>query len=248
MSQRFFAPSMQRGKKALIEGAEAHHLLNVMRAKIGDEVTLFDGQGHEASASIVGRDKKSVELEVGPIVAVDLELGSALTIAVALPKGDRQKWLVEKLTELGVTTLVPIVTEHSNVPPSDNAIEKLRRVVVEACKQCGRNRLMEIAATVSFAEFVASSDSGCDRVIAHPRCAPLVGSDEFDSVCVAIGPEGGFSESEVNMAMSAGWRLASFAPAILRIETAAVAAAAILGAGLQSWSEIGTTDEPRHGR
>ncbi len=237
MSQRFYAPNMRAGQTAVIDGAEAHHLLHVMRAKLGDVVTLFDGQGHEAIASIICRDKKSVEFELGAVVAVDRELARRLTLAVALPKGERQKWLVEKLTELGVTTLVPLVTEHSNSPPSASTLEKLNRTVVEACKQCGRNRLMAIAKATPFAGFVESFDATSDRLIAHPGCPPLAGSAALESVCVAIGPEGGFSTNEVKAATAAGWRLASFAPAILRIETAAVAIGAILGSQLHRDSD-----------
>ena len=146
MSKRFFSdptiPTDAVGRSVELSAAEAHHLIHVMRAKAGQTVELFDGCGSEFTAEIQRVGRSQVELLITAQRKVDREPPVALTLAVALPKGDRQRWLVEKATELGVSCLVPLVTARGVAQPVDRAIERLRQSVIEASKQCGRNRLM----------------------------------------------------------------------------------------------------------
>jgi 16S rRNA (uracil1498-N3)-methyltransferase len=150
---------------------------------------------------------------------------------VALPKGERQKWLVEKLTELGVARLVPLETERGVAEATPAARERLRRGVIEACKQCGRNRLMEIGAPRSVAGAIADMPAGSRVVIADPGGAPL---DSIGLVAGAasalalVGPEGGFTAAELAAAEAVGGVRASLGLHVLRIETAAIALAARL--------------------
>lgn len=223
MSSRFFSETPITGGSATLTGAEAHHLLHVMRAKAGDPVTLFDGSGAEFSAEVTGLSRNEATLAVLARHDIDRELPHALTLGVAMPKGDRQKVLVEKLTEIGVTRLQPLVTERSVVSLKPAAIEKLRRLVVEASKQCGRNRLMEIPDPISLEEFFA----GCDaeqRFIAHPAAEEPLGTASGDAA-IAVGPEGGFSDEELESAAAQNWYRISLGFRTLRIETAAIVAA-----------------------
>lgn len=252
MSQRFFceepidwAPGSATTPHATLEGAEAHHLLHVMRAKIGDRVTLFDGSGSEFPAQVAEVGRSTVELTVLARETPDREAPAELTLGVALPKGDRQKVLIEKLTELGVARLTPLVTERSVAAPKASGLEKLRRGVIEASKQCGRNRLMVVDDPMPLAVFLSDTRAS-ERLIAHPAGAPLPGraglacrSTEIappageacpTNTAAAIGPEGGFTDAEVAAAEAAGWTAASIGPRILRIETAAIAIAAIRAA------------------
>ena len=145
MSDRFFVETPITGTRAELADAEARHLTGVLRAGVGDAVTLFDGSGAEFASRILRVGKSVVELEVLERQEISRELPLDMTLAVALPKGDRQKWLVEKLVELGVTRLVPLITERGVAQPVDSALARLKRGVIEASKQCGRNKLMEIA-------------------------------------------------------------------------------------------------------
>src|SRR4051794_31403592 len=145
MSERFFSSNPITAERITLDGPEAHHLLHVMRATPGERVILFDGTGAEFIAIVEQLRRSEVELRIAERCTVDRELPFPLTVGVALPKGDRQKWLVEKLTELGVTTLVPLITERSVAQPSSGALDRLRRAVIEAAKQCGRNRLMALS-------------------------------------------------------------------------------------------------------
>ena len=114
---------------------------------------LWDGSGAEFSAKVAQIGRSSVDLEVRQRHEIDRELSFSLTLGVALPKGDRQRWLVEKCTELGTTCLVPLITERGVAQPVEKALSRLERTVIETCKQCGRNRLMEIAPPSSLEAF-----------------------------------------------------------------------------------------------
>ena len=141
--------------KAILTGAEAQHLTRVMRKKAGDEVALFDGEGREFRAVIAEVARGRVELEILEVRDDDREPDLAVTAIVALPKGDRQKWAVEKLVELGVRRFVPLECERSDVKIDDGVRERLERQTLEASKQCGRLRLMSITPSVRFHELPA---------------------------------------------------------------------------------------------
>lgn len=228
MSERFFVASPIVGDRATLSGDEARHLSAVMRAAGGDEVTLFDGSGAEFTGRIESIRKQAVELAITERREISRELAREVTLAVALPKGDRQKWLVEKATELGVTRLIPLITERGVAQPVDSALERLRRSVIEASKQCGRNVLLDIGPPAAAADFFASAPSTAQRLIADPGGAPLASTmaPEDQPIIAAIGPEGGFSPTELAAASTAGWQTVNLGPRILRVETAAVAIAA----------------------
>jgi 16S rRNA (uracil1498-N3)-methyltransferase len=230
MTQRYFVESAIEKETVELKGPEAQHLIRVMRVRRGEEVTLFDGSGGEFSATVTEVERSVVRLRIVRRELVDRELPFSLRMGVALPKGERQRWLIEKLTELGVTQLIPLVTERGIVQPDSGTVLRLRRAVVEASKQCGRNRLMDIAPPQPWFEFLrVPGDALC--VLAHPR-SPAVDAGsamplrDKRGVVAAVGPEGGFTEEEVSAALSVGWQMLDLGPRILRIETAAVAIAA----------------------
>jgi 16S rRNA (uracil1498-N3)-methyltransferase len=229
MSERFFSPHPISGGGMMLDGPEAHHLLHVMRASVGDEVTLFDDSGAEFKATVETLRRADAELRIVERREVDRELPFELVVGVALPKGDRQKWLVEKLTELGVTTLVPLITERCVAQPAAAAVERLRRSVIEAAKQCGRNRLMKIAEPQLWANWIGSDESA-RRLIAHPSGLPISEADFSRPIPtrITIGPEGGLTDIEVAAATTASWQPVSLGERILRVETAAIALAAAI--------------------
>jgi 16S rRNA (uracil1498-N3)-methyltransferase len=229
MSERFFVEQPITGSTAELVDAEAQHLVKVMRAAVGDEVVLFDGSGAEFTAKVTRLSKSVVLLEILDRREISREPRVELTLAVALPKGERQKWLVEKLTELGAARLVPLITERGVAQPVDAAIARLSRAVIEASKQCERNRLMEIAPPREALEYFAADVRGT-KLIAEPGGEQLGSlAQDVTQLVVAIGPEGGFTPTELKAAMENGWRPVSLGRSILRIETAAIAVAAWLG-------------------
>lgn len=229
MSERFFSAASITSERVQLEGPEAHHLLHVMRARVGDEVILFDNSGGEFAAVVEKLGRSAADVRIVQRRDVDRELSFALTVGIALPKGDRQKWLVEKLTELGVTALVPLTTTRGVAQPTDSAIERLERSVIEACKQCGRNRLMQIAAPQTWDVWLDQSAMSV-RLVAHPGGTSLAELDlsRKQTTQLAIGPEGGLTEAEVAAAIATGWQPVDLGPRILRVETAAIALAAAL--------------------
>lgn len=240
MPSRFYtADSIQNNHVSLID-EQAHHLLNVLRIKTGQEITVFDGSGVEATARVESMTKRDVQLEILERRAVDRELPAELTLAVAIPKGDRQKVLVEKLVEVGVACLIPIMTERSVAHPNEKALGRLRKSVIEASKQCERNRLMRIDAPCSFAELVASerfeqsSRLICTTHAAKTPIAQIVSEPGVRSIVVAIGPEGGFTRMENELAAANGFQAIQLGHRILRVETAAIVVATLLGIGAQT--------------
>ncbi len=230
MSKRYFLATPPVGSRAVLEGDEARHVARVMRAKPGENLEVFDGTGRWWPATVTGIGRNEIGLELGDPVSEPDRDGPRLTVAVALPKGDRQRWLVEKLTELGVSRLVPLRTSRGVAEPTPAAVDRLRRGVVEACKQCGRCRLLEIAAAGTLESAAAGIPTG-RRLLADRGGGPLLAAanSACDSLLVAVGPEGGFTAEEMAAAEAAGFARVSLGPHILRIETAAIAAASIAG-------------------
>lgn len=234
MTARYFVEQPIDSNKVVLATTEAHHLLHVMRGKPGDEVTLFDGGGDQFQARVMECGRREVWLEVIDRQTIDREARVAITVAAALPKGDRQQWLVEKLVELGANEMIPLRTERSVAEPSDKATERLRRGVIEASKQCGRNRLMRIAEPMDWQALIEATDRDSLRLVAHPG-SPLPHVKTLGAVkrcSIAVGPEGGLTNDEVQLASAQGWLPVSLGPRILRVETAAVALTAWLGLSL----------------
>ena len=232
MSERFFSSEPITAERVTLGGAEAHHLLHVMRAAVGESVTLFDDSGAEFTAVIEKSGRSQVEVRIITRHEINRELPFQVIVAVAIPKGERQKWLVEKLTELGVATLVPLVTRRGVAQPTGSALERFGRTVIEAAKQCGRNRLMRIAEPQTWSAWVSSADGNRDsperRLVAHPGGMPLPQIDLSAPLAtrLAIGPEGGLADEEIAAATAEGWQLVDLGPRILRVETATIALSA----------------------
>ena len=238
MGQRYYLEQspLVDAAEIILDGPEAQHLIKVMRAKAGTVIELFDGSGVEWEARIVDVRRNDVTLEVLGSERVSREPAVQLTLGIALPKGDRQKWVIGKLVELGVYQVVPLMTENGVAQPVEKAIGRLRRQVVEASKQCGRNHLMKISEPCTLSAFLAEQFH--QAWIAHPLSADVATEIQSRTVAalniesgtagIAIGPEGGFSMGEVSMAITAGWKPVELGSRILRIETAAMAVAAQL--------------------
>lgn len=232
MPNRFFIANLPETGTAVLDGLEAHHLIHVLRGSPGDVVQLFDGAGLVASAQITSLHKRDAKLQI---------LGShreepaprQIVVATAVPKGDRFDWLIEKATELGVTRIIPLRTSRSVVDPRDSKLEKQRQAVIAACKQSGRNHLLELSPTTTWTDFANRELGSAASYIAHPGPTTLSGMPSLwngkASIIFAIGPEGGFTEDEVELAVRLGATPISLGPRILRIETAVLALAAIAG-------------------
>jgi 16S rRNA (uracil1498-N3)-methyltransferase len=230
----FYAPQLQAGRIELAAG-EARHALQSLRLRAGATITLFDGCGGIARAVLAeaapARGKRP-PLLVALVDRVELDPPSArsLSLIVAACKGERLDTLVEKCTELGVARLVLAEFERSVVHLTASHAEKLRRGAVAACKQCRRARLPEIATGVPLARALAGANG--DLLVADLGAgtmslgAWLAQRPECTAATVVVGPEGGLTEAEVTMAAQRGVQRVSLGRYVLRVETAAITAAA----------------------
>src|SRR5438477_2507111 len=168
MSERFYINWPLQPGAVTLEGAEAHHLATVCRLRPGESVCLFNGDGHEYPARVRAAAKRQVELEVTERRSPQRELPFVLRVAAPVPKGDRAQFLVEKLTELGVTEFVPLRTRRSVGHPRETKLDKFERHVIEASKQCGRNVLMRVEPLGDWGDFCRRPDLEGLKVVAHP--------------------------------------------------------------------------------
>ena len=228
-THRYYSAEPIDGTHVSLTGSEAHHLLHVMRASPGARVVLFDGRGGQYDAEVVACGRRAVELEVRTYQPADCELAFEVIVGLPLPKGERQRWLIEKLVELGVSRFVPLLSRRSTRKGDRRSVAKLASYVIGAAKQCGRNRLMEIAPACSWQEWMCQPAPR--RWIAHFSGQSLAEIDLSESATtrIAVGPEGGFTHEEVARAMDLGWQAVSLGPRTLRMETAALVLATAVG-------------------
>lgn len=226
---RFLVSNLPASGRLSLDEAEARHASSVLRLGIGDAVVLFDGVGGEAMATVDEAHKRSLIVAIVNRTDTDRELPGGLEMLVALPKGDRQRTLIDGLVQYGVTKLTALETQRGVAELSANALQRLERAVVETSKQCGRNVLMSIGAAISIGE-LAAQETQLDmlKLIAHPYgdTTPLSGIARQACARVAVGPEGGFTDDECQTLSQAGWTPVRLGPRILRIEFASMFVAA----------------------
>jgi 16S rRNA (uracil1498-N3)-methyltransferase len=226
MSERFFVDAIGSNETVTLSGEEAHHLARVRRVRRGELVQIFDGSGIEAIAMVRDIAKDIVSLAIEERRQVNRELPFRLTLACSPAKGERLRWLVEKATELGVTQFIPLLTQRSSEQARSVRAEKMKRWVIEGAKQCGRNILMELSEPIGWANFLDRFESTPTRLVAHPGGVPLstaICQSRPNETVLAVGPEGGFAEEELQAAAAQNWTLVSLGRRMLRVETAAIA-------------------------
>ncbi|MBQ9094736.1 MAG: 16S rRNA (uracil(1498)-N(3))-methyltransferase [Akkermansia sp.] len=215
-----------------VEGDEARHALRVMRMRVGDVCEVFDGAGNAARAELVATAGNShMTLKVAELLP-PMPPVAGITLALAIPKGSNMDLIVQKAVELGVSRIIPLVTERTivRIKPSEAAdkTDKWRRTVLEACKQCGDNTLTVVEEPQSYKNFLQRQDLPALRVqcaiVPHARPIRNVlekGRTGGSSDCVLlIGPEGDFSPTEYAEGEAAGFIPTGLGPIILRVETA----------------------------
>lgn len=216
------------GGVARPDAAALHHLAHVLRLAPGAEVEVFDGEGNAWDAQFTGSDLRLGERRAAPPPA------AVVWIAFALPRGEKGDWVVQKATELGVARLVPWRAERSVVrlegARARERAERWRRIAAEAARQCGRSEVPEVLEPASLEEAVRTPP-GFGRWMLHAGAGEPLGAvvrRGAPGYLAVVGPEGGVTESEVTRAGEAGCALAGLGPRVLRAETAAVVAAALL--------------------
>ena len=222
-----------------IDGPDARHIKNVLRLKPGDRIGLFDGRGMEYTAEIENLQPKGIEVRVIGGQPSRSESPVEITVAQAILKDRKMDRIVRQLTEMGVSKWLAFDSRRSVPKPDSRRLaarsERWKRITREAVKQCRRGRLMEIRPAVTFDQMLDEGRSYDLRVVFYENesaClaedAGLPRSGAIGSVFAVIGPEGGFSADEIEASRAAGFVTTGLGPRILRADTAAVAAAALL--------------------
>ncbi len=231
--RRFFAnPDFFAGDKVVLGKDETRHLRDVLRLSEGDDVAVFDGSGADFLCVVETMSKKGAILSItSKTAAPSPESSLDLTMCIALTKGDKFEFVIQKCVELGVKRLVPLLTDRCDVKLHDKAeskMERWRKIVVESSKQCGRGVLMKIEEPKSFGSLMKESDTDV-MVIFSERSGQRFGDVQVsDGIVAVVGPEGGWSEEELAAASSADVRVVTMNGRILRAETASIAVATIL--------------------
>lgn len=223
----FYCAELPRaGEYLTLAGAEAGHARAARRLTDGDSVWLFDGQGTVGYAVIVAADRRagSLRLKVQRRDVVPPAY-PRLKLACALPKGERQTVLLDMATQLGMIEFYPLLCERSVVKPGHNAVQRWRRICLEACKQSRRAYLPVIHAPLTLIDVLANRDDRCALWVADPSgVAPSqVSSEGRTHLLLIVGPEGGFSPTELTHLVDAGAQMINLGKAVLRTETAAIA-------------------------
>ncbi|MEM7765556.1 MAG: 16S rRNA (uracil(1498)-N(3))-methyltransferase [Pseudomonadota bacterium] len=226
-----------------LDGTAAHYLGRVLRARVGHTLELFDGSGQVFEASITALSRREVSLAIGQSRPGLAPSPCRVTLWQALSRNEKMDWVMQKAVELGVSALQPVTTEHSTAAPVDEKLGKRmahwQAVIIGAAQQCGRSELPALGRPASLAAApLAEADSL--NVFAHPG-APVTLTDVLsdttaDSITLAVGPEGGFSESDTAALRDRDFTAVSAGPRILRTETAAISLLAAIQAARGDWS------------
>lgn len=230
MTRIFQAISLQEQTDIHLNEEATHHVARVLRAKVGDELTLFNGQGGEFSAVIKEINKKTVTVEIKKFLPREVESSLQLCLAQGISRGEKMDYTIQKAVELGVQTIQPLFTERCNVKLDSDRKEKRlqhwRSIVIGACEQSGRNRIPEVLETADFNKWCQQVTADWKFILAPNATKKLseLAIAKNSSVVLLIGPEGGLSEKEINTAISHGFISLNLGPRILRTETAGMAA------------------------
>jgi 16S rRNA (uracil1498-N3)-methyltransferase len=237
--RRFFAePERCQGSEIELDERESQHLAQVLRARVGEKVTVLDGAGGVFEGAISRLSKRHVHITVESKKRVP-PLPYELTLFQAIPKGKIMDWIVQKATELGARKIIPIETERTVVEiehgHAEGKIEKWKAIAIESIKQCGSPYLPKIEEPISFAK--ALQNRGNDFAIVaslHPG-AKEISNIQLKSPCqIWIGPEGDFTAQEVDQLVDRGVHPITLGPLVLRCDTAAVCALALAGTTLRA--------------
>jgi 16S rRNA (uracil1498-N3)-methyltransferase len=214
-----------------LDDSASHHLAKVLRFKVGYQLIVFNGRGQQVNATICAINKHAVIVQTEAVSHEDNQSPLKTVLAIALSKGDRFDWVVQKATELGVHEIYPLFSERSEVKLSGERLEKKQlgwqKIIVAACEQCQRNTLPILHSAQPLASWVSEADYQT-KLVLHHRSEKGLAAEQPKEVALLIGPEGGLSEAEISLAEQQGFAPLTLGPRVLRTETAPITALSIL--------------------
>lgn len=228
-----FQGKLGNGSEVRLHPDAAHHAVRVLRLAVGEPVVVFDGLGGEFEARITRIDRGDVSVKTGAHLDVERESPLHIRLVQGLSSGDRMDITLQKAVELGVAAIQPVATERSVVKLKDERaqrrVEHWQNLVIAACEQCGRNRVPEVSPLMGLPDWLAQLDMPAPdneaRLLLSPAAiVPLKALSPAPRMTLLVGPEGGLSPAETQLAQSRGFKPVRLGPRILRTETAALAA------------------------
>ena len=238
----FTDQSLTPGDQVVLKGDVAQHLGRVLRARAGDHIGLFNGDGQEFAAQVLTVGKREITVDIGSAATPDTESLVRTTLGLCLSKGDRFDWAIQKATELGVGAIAPLYSERVdfNIPPDriEKRIAHWQQIAISACEQCGRVRIPAVSTPQPLQQWVQSVAAEhkwvlhCDD---HGAPKPVAGVATPADAALLIGPEGGLTDQEVARACENSFEVLQLGPRVLRTETAPVVALSALSV---MWGEM----------
>lgn len=232
----FHAGPLAAGQCLSLDADASHHLVRVLRLAAGEALELFNGDGQRYPARLTQADPRAAVVALAEPLVASTESPLSISLAQALPGGDKMDWVIEKAVELGVGAIQPLFSSRSVLKlDAARAARRLvhwQRIIVAACMQCGRDRLPVLQAPLELSTWLGQGvdDTRASRWLLSPDATsglpPL--AEDTRAVWLLVGPEGGFSDAEEALAIARGWQAVRLGPRVLRTETAALAAIAAL--------------------
>ena len=238
---RVYSPQLiSVGDVVQLESGPARHLTSVLRMSAGQEVVIFNGRGGEFRGQLVEVKKGCASVAINHFDKIDRESPLCLHLGIGISRGERMDWIVQKATELGVTQITPLFTERCEVKlTGDRLIKKVRhwqQVAISACEQSQRNGLPSINSPTTLQTWPADCSEDLKLLLHHKADNRLQHlGQSATSVALCVGPEGGFSDREIDQVMHQGFQPLALGPRVLRTETAPIAAISILQA---QWGDL----------
>lgn len=238
---RIYTPqALRSGAQVRLEPEPSRHLARALRLGPGDSLLVFDGRGGEYEATITSVERSIVTVTTGELRPGDCDSRLHIHLGIAISRGERMDWVVQKATELGVCEISPLVTERTgvklNTERAENRLRHWQQVAASACEQCGRCLLPSVHPLRCIGEWLKETRATLNLVL-HPGDGDdVVRTTSPDSIALLVGPEGGFSDTELALAREAGYRGLRLGPRVLRTETAPLAALALLQG---RWGDMG---------
>ena len=241
----FIDQKLRVGAVVVLADEATHYISHVLRLRLGHPLILFNGLGGEYDAEIFKVNKRSVEVQINQYQDVDKEPPLHIILAQGISRGQKMDFILQKAVELGVNRIIPVMTEYGNVRLDEERQQKKIKhwngIIIGACEQCGRNKIPELVAPLGFDECLgmdAGTDRGMTKIVLHSgtggRLSKL--AKPGGGIILLVGPEGGFSENEIEKACSADYQIIKIGPRILRTETAALAT---ISACQTLWGDFG---------
>lgn len=232
LKRYFIDDEIKNNANVTIEKEEYHHLKDVMRAKVGDKVILFNGTDFEAEATITRLNKQNGTLKIDRVYKNESEPEIEVCLMQAVCKGEKLSLITQKITELGASKMVVFYSDYTDIKDKTSKLDKLDRVSIAACKQCGRSKPIIVEGVVDFCAMVERAKNYDIVFVAYENAEglslykALSKNAKFKKICVIIGAEGGFSPKEVEILEKCNFKIVTLGKRILRTETAAIVSVA----------------------